>query len=235
MKRLTGLVQAVAALGAMSLAGSALAADTIMLDDFVHGLAYRSTYTSTVTPSVSTSPLFAGEVKGTLNSASFQTFCAEVTDWSAGWNPNYGDDYSLVSGASQFGAAKATDLNKLFTNWYSSATTAATSTAFQLALWEIIYETGTYDVSNGSFTAKSPGTATAAIYTDANNMLANLGTLGSTYMQVDVYKSAEYQDFTAVSTVPEPESYALALAALGVLVGARQFKRRGGKPAAAAA
>lgn len=224
MFKFNRLAQEVAALGAVTAAGSALAADSI----------YSTTIAKTDLPSVSLEWVYAGEMNGKLNGNSFQTFCADIFQTFPGWgSANVANDYALVSGATKFGS-RASDVNKLFTNWYGSANTQAGSTAFQLALWEVIYESGsTYDVGNGTFTAKSSpnGSATAAIYTDANNMLSNLGTLGSVYTQVDVYSSATKQDFTTISTVPEPEAYALALAGFGVLVGARRFKQR--RPAGA--
>lgn len=236
MKRLTQLAQAVAALGAMSLAGSALA-DTIQIDDFVYGSALHTTLTTHIKKTdVPTADLTteAGEVKGLLNGNSFQTFCADIFQSFPGWSvPN--SSYSLVLGSTAFGASKATDVNRLFTNWYSTATNEGNSTAFQVALWEIIYEsTSTYDVGSGTFTATG-GNAPGAVFATANTMLGSLGSLGSNYLQVDVYQSASKQDFTTVTTVPEPEAYALALVGLGVLVGARKLKARGSKAAQASA
>lgn len=230
MFRFSNVAQGLAILGAVSAAGSALAADSIYIDNFVY-TGTHSTYSTTIAksdvPSVSPEWVYAGEMNGKLNGNSFQTFCADIFQTFPGWgSANVANDYALVSGATKFGS-KATDVNKLFTNWYGSATTEAKSTAFQLALWEIIYESGAYDVGTGTFTAKSlpNGSATAAIYADANNMLSNLGTLGSTYTQVDVYQSTTKQDFTTISVVPEPESYALAVAGLGV-VGFAMRRRR---------
>lgn len=226
--------KAALAVGALSLAGSALA-DTIQIDSFTY-TGTHSTYSSTINKSDNptahmTTP--GGELSGLLNGNSFQTFCADIFQAFAGWGPsNANSSYSLVAGSTAFGASKSTDVNKLFTNWYGSANNEANSTAFQLALWEIVYESGSsYDLGTGTFTA-SGGTATAGIYNTANNWLANLGSLGSVYKQVDVYQSGSFQDFTTVSTVPEPEAYALALASLGVLIGARRINRRGKKTSA---
>lgn len=232
----TKVAQAVAAVGALSLAGSALA-DTIYIDSFTK-TGTHSTYTSNV---VKTDPVAvtlnnqtAGELTGNLNGASFQTFCVDIFQTFPGWGSvNASSDYSLVLGSTAFGA-KATDVNKLFTNWYSSSMTQVQSTAFQLALWEIVYESGSsYNLGSGTFQASGGTFGFGTNYTDANNMLGNLGSLGSVYTQVDIYQSATKQDFTTISTVPEPEAYALALAALGVLVGARKMKRRSGKAASA--
>ena len=227
--KLNGVARAALAVGVCGMAGSAFAADTIQIDKFVY-TGTTSTYSTTIeksdAPTYGPKWVYAGEMAGKLNGNSFQTFCADIFQAFPGWG--VAANYSLVSGSTAFGATKATDVNKLFTNWYGSATTEAKSTAFQLALWEIIYETGSYDLSNGNFTASSTpnGSATAAIYADANNMLNNLGTLGSVYTQVDVYQNADYQDFTTISTVPEPESYVLALASLGVLFGVRKIRQR---------
>lgn len=231
--RLNRLAQAVLAVGACGLAGSAFAADSIYIDSFVY-TGSHSTYSTTIVktdPTTVNKWVYAGEMLGNLNGSSFQTFCVDIFQDFPGWGSgNVANDYNLVLGSTAFGS-KATDVNKLFTNWYGSATNEAKSTAFQLALWEIVYESGSsYNLSTGTFTASSSpnGSATTAIYTDANTMLANLGTLGPVYTQVDVYQSATKQDFTTISTVPEPESYLLALASLGVLFGVRKIRQRAG-------
>lgn len=230
--KLNGVARAALAVGVCGMAGSAFA-DTIWIDSFKYDsdsnahTTFSTTITKSDSPSTGPKAVYAGEMVGNLNGGSFETFCVDIFQTFPGWgSANKSTDYSLVLGSTAFGS-RATDVNKLFTNWYSSATTEAASTAFQLALWEIVYESGSgYDVGSGTFTAMSPGTATAAIYSDANNMLANLGTLGSVYTQVDVYQSATKQDFTTISTVPEPESYLLALASLGVLFGVRKIRQR---------
>lgn len=226
----TKVAQAVAAIGALSLAGSALAANTIYIDSFTK-TGTHSTYTSNIAKTnpvtKSINGVYAGEMSGKLDTASFQTFCVDIFQDFPGWGSgNSSSDYSLVLGSIGFGA-KATDVNKLFTHNYSAGMTEVQSTAFQLALWEIVYESNTtYDLSTGTFTATDGTSNAAGVYSAAGTMLGNLGDLGSLYTQVDIFQSASKQDFTTISVVPEPEAYALALVGLGVLVGARKLKGR---------
>ena len=83
-------------------------------------------------------------------------------------------------------------LSRLFTEGYNSGTPADTtveSVGFQLAVWELQYETvaGPYNLSNGTFT----GLAAAATIAEANALLAGLGAF-----------APEYQITQLTSTVP---------------------------------
>ncbi len=112
-----------------------------------------------------------GEIKGLLNGS-------RLRDLLHGVDPRYWyllySDFRVVAGVTQWGAPKATDLNKLFTQNYASVTERSTSSAMQLAVWEIIHETsGTYDVSTGNV----PFSTGAAALSTANTWLTILAAM----------------------------------------------------------
>ena len=89
-------------------------------------------------------------------------------------------------------------------------TNANAEAAFQLAIWEISYETsGTYSLSTGS----AQFTSSAAVQALASNWLANLPAVSS--FDVSVLESPSKQDLVfAAAAVPEPSTYALMAAGL---------------------
>ena len=144
-------------------------------------------------------------------SASFNAYCAELSqDFTFG--VDY--EYTMVSGASYFGAAKASDLSRLFNAAQSFVVDGTTSAALQAAIWEIIYEQApSYDLTSGSFT----GSGDASAFGTINSFLQNLGSYSDAYFQVDVLVNGSRQDFVVPTPVPEPGTWALLAAGLGVL------------------
>ncbi|NMQ27390.1 PEP-CTERM sorting domain-containing protein [Candidatus Accumulibacter phosphatis] len=98
------------------------------------------------------------------------------------------------------------------------------SAALQSAVWEVINETtSSYGFTTGTFNATSSTGSTQAALTALDAIWANLGTQTVTHY-VDQLHSETNQDFL-VAAVPEPESYAMLLAGLGI-VGAVARRRR---------
>ena len=94
-------------------------------------------------------------------------------------------------------------------------TSNAQSAGFQLALWEIIYETtGTLSVGNGNFTAS--GNTGAVNF--ANTLLGNLVSAGpvTQVYNLTFLESQNGQDLVTASPVPLPAAGLLLLAALGI-------------------
>jgi hypothetical protein len=136
-----------------------------------------------------------------------------------------GTNYSVVAGATAWGAGKATALNQLMSYAASNSlpNSQDNSAALQSAVWEVINETtSSYGFTTGSFMASSTGSTQAAL-TALDAIWANLGTQTVTHY-VDQLHSETNQDFL-VAAVPEPESYAMLLAGLGI-VGAVARRRR---------
>ena len=142
---------------------------------------------------------------------SFQAWCVDIFNTLA--SPS---SYTLQSASTFYSAdpGKATALSHLASNYLSSVTNATTSGAFQLAVWEIVNEAsgGGYNLGAGNFKATS-GDATAV--TTANTWLSNLS--GSVTMTASVWSSGSSQDVAVFAPVPEPETYAMMLAGLGLM------------------
>jgi hypothetical protein len=147
---------------------------------------------------------------------SFMAWCIEVRD------DIQSGLYTLVNstGYVPLASTQVLGLERLASNNLSMVTDARTSSAFQLAAWEIVNETsGTYnvDMNNGTFYT-SAGEYNAT--TLANTWLANLGS-GDPSMQMSVWRAndALNQDLAVfnVSPIPEPETYAMLLAGLGLM------------------
>lgn len=91
-----------------------------------------------------------------------------------------------------------------------AVTGATSSAAFQVALWELMYETsGTYSLGGGT----ASFTGDAAALTLAQGWIDVLGAASTPFA---VYQSQTHQDIL-VTPVPEPETYALMAAGLGAL------------------
>ena len=159
----------------------------------------------------------AGQFTGMLDGTSFAAFCIELTQ-SFNFGADY--DYAAVPGASVFTAQKLDDLSRLLTGTMGFVTDAATSAALQAAIWEVIYQSGdAYDLFGGSFQAvpgNSGDAAAQAAFNSVNSVLQNLGAYAANY-QVNLLVNAEQQDFIIVQEIPEPGTWAMLFAGLGVL------------------
>jgi len=126
--------------------------------------------------------------------------------------------YSVES----FSGTQAQNLQGLFSSSYATLSTYNQKAAFQLAVWELVRETsGTFSVGAGSFHVLGDDAAAAAVSTLANSFLAQaLSYSGSAHYSLTKLTNNGLQDLvvaTAVTAVPEPESYALFLAGLGAI------------------
>jgi len=157
----------------------------------------------------------AGEFTGTLNGASFQTYCLDLYEFFH-FGTTY-NDYHLTT----IDAGRAQDIGRLVTKYRGDVDTAKESAAFQVALWELTYEnSGSYDLFAGSFKETAFNDGVRAL---AQNWLADLGT----FSNVKVFKLeslgyyngknqwvAGHQDFLVTTPVPEPSTTVLMIAGL---------------------
>lgn len=154
--------------------------------------------------------VYSGGFATNDGSHAFTSWCVDIvqnTYLGVGVN-----DYTLVSGASALGADRADALARLASMYLGQVNNAATSGAFQLAVWEIVFEnTGTpYNIGSGNFSAWGASDNSLAL---AQNWLNNLP--GTSTYSVNVWSSPTHQDLAVFTNVPEPAT--LGLLGLGLL------------------
>jgi hypothetical protein len=176
-------------------------------------------------------------VTDTISTNNFVAWCVDLLDnlttpvlgtYTSTTTP-FSDPWSISS-------ATQTVIKALFdTSYVNALTSAVNSAAFQLALWEIVYENpaNAYNVSsgNGQFYTTTGG----AVATAANNMLGNLNGPANNNFDVTYWQSniVGRQDLVTVSEVPLPAAvwlFGSGLVGLGIL----SRKRRKAAEAAAA-
>lgn len=227
MKRL-----AIAALLA-GLTSSAAFADTVNVGSLVYNDDWNLKF-NIVAPTGSDNGAVGGLMQGTLDSKSFLTYCVDI--FQTIYLGRTYSDYTLVSAGANpgntqlawFTAAKATDLGRLFTGYSAQVKDAVTSTAFQLATWAMISETGSsYSINGNGFSAVATdaagttnGANEALALNTADTWLKNLPGYSSYSIKVE-YSPLE-QDLVIASKAPEPAGYVLAATALGLLALSRR-------------
>ncbi len=151
---------------------------------------------------------------GTANS--FVAYCIEPSQQNG--RAGIARDYALES----FSGAQAKLLQGLYATEYASLSNYNDKAAFQLAIWEIVRETGSaLDVTSGSFHVLGSDATVNSISQLANSFLGT----ASSYVGPDRYTlvkltNASLQDLVVaapLTAVPEPETYALLLAGLGIV------------------
>ncbi|MBC8056768.1 MAG: PEP-CTERM sorting domain-containing protein [Rhizobiales bacterium] len=155
----------------------------------------------------------AGGFSASLNDGpSFTTYCIDLYEY-IGIGSTY-TDYTLVAGASHaFANTNAVaDIGKLYAenNLIANATAQA---AFQIAIWEIAYETtGAYNLGTGAAKFSGGTAASSGALTMASNWLTALSTTtnsGYTVWALDSIGKPGHQDQVFAAPVPEPSTYAL--------------------------
>jgi PEP-CTERM motif len=213
---LKSLVLAVLALGAAS-----AQADTVLLPGFEFGsLAVRVNVTGVTAGTVDES---AGAFKTSVNGgASFLSYCIDLTQ-SANIGGPADSSYSRVAGGSYSFAnpGAASNLSKLFTFAGSLVNNISTSAAFQMAVWEIVYEapTNAYSMLAGRAVFGTQDARDVATLTLADSWLSALSTTPAT-APISILASVDRQDLVyggATAPIPEPSTYALMTAGLGAL------------------
>lgn len=170
--------------------------------------------------------------------ASFMAWCIDIYDnmGSAKYTLKT-DEYAITGGYAPSAhvpltTARIEALERLASNDLSLVNNAKTSSAFQLAAWEIMAENSTsYNlistnlVSRGNFYVSGDALGADTL---AQTWLNNLGTATPTkelyVWRADIQGST--QDLAVFAPVPEPETYAMLLAGLG-LMGFIARRRRG--------
>lgn len=150
----------------------------------------------------------------------FISYCVEINEHFSLPSGNM-SGYSVVHAASYvrsadntvLGATAANRLGQLMSLVAADpqrVDTAAESTALQLAIWNLIYDTDS-SLMGGTFTANAN-----SFRTTGDTLLGAAATTGNRYEAYILTKSGS-QDFLLLRELPEPTSLALSLLALGGL------------------
>jgi len=213
-------VSVAAALCALAAATTAQA-DTVAFSGYAHG---SQTVTFTVPaqsgPGTASNTVGAGGFSTTLNGGpSFTSYCVDLYQ-SIGFGSTYTDYTVAAPGAHAFANSNAyADLGRLFAT-AGVIGDALHEAAFQVAVWEIAYETGaSYNLGSGV----AFFTASADVINLASSFLANLGTGSS--RPIGVLESRGQQD-VIFAPVPEPSEIALMLTGLVAIAGVARRRRK---------
>lgn len=214
MRIVQSVLFAALALGAV---GAASAADQLSLGFDKLGPAIS--LSTSQTDDYETGPLYFKDTLG----KSFLAYCIEPgQDYATGANGL--QSYSVGS----FSGVQAQALQGLFSRHYATLGDATQQAAFQMAVWEITNETAakTFSVSRGPgqgvfyFDGLSQGDQSQNnAFTSLVNGYLNdaVAYQGPARYQLTRLSSAEFQDLVTVTAVPEPGTYAMLLAGLGVV------------------
>lgn len=204
-------------------AGNVAAVPTINLDyqGPKHGFESGSMNDTATSESYSNfnAGLFDFDVTGTAGTASpitwgstVEAFCIDLdvfldegeATYALKTADNYFNNTNLVSA-----------VTKLYTGYEGSVNNTETSTAFQLALWEVIYENGAYGMTDGNFTATTDFNGSRDL---ADTWLAGLSgkSEGFNMYVLDAEDSQDLLVFAPKPPVSVPEPGTLALLGLGL-------------------
>ena len=212
---LNGLKRAAALLACLLAFGGAQA-DTVKITGFLGG---RSAGVDLDTPR--NGDFSAGEFTGLWNGNSFSAMCVDVNrDLSFG--TTYTNYTAMTPAAYGFSSTQVGLFNRLYTDYYATShTNGVNAAAFQIAVWEITYDgNGTLNLGANTFTLGSGGNATAKA--TAATWLSTLasqsvGAWNFTVLDSQSVTGGQSATQDLLVAVPEPETYALLLAGLGLL------------------
>lgn len=176
----------------------------------------------------------AGGFRVTDGAENFIAWCLDIAT-----NLSLPSDYNTTStpfsaSIGAFSATVTSNIQKLFDTTYSTLDLDSNkqSGAFQLALWEILYETsGTFDLTSGTFYQSRTGTAQDHAESLANGYLAGLNGPVTQRYRLTFWESVagdngkRSQNLVSVEPVPLPAAAWMLIAGIGALAGARRFGR----------
>jgi hypothetical protein len=234
MKKLSLLASAAVVSAAMAMSGSARADTFSYQGTNVFNGGGKSNVTTKIVDYDAVAPgdqgdttsTQAGGFRLTNGTDNFIAWCLDVLD-TLGNNQTYTptvtpfDDYPL-------GQERIDNIQKLFNTAYSgvdltnSAAGNVQSAAFQVALWEIVYEAPdatSFDVNSGNFFLQS---ASTAVKNQANNYLLGLGGSNTSNYQLTFWESdsllpkpkPDRQDLVTATVVPLPPAILMLLSGL---------------------
>lgn len=130
----------------------------------------------------------------------------------------------LKSAVSVFGTTKANALGRLYglagSTIASNSTSAANSSAFQMAVWEIVNEAGNfYNIGTGAFKVSGTGSSIAQGWLNTVNATTGNGGYTANIWSVTGQGPSGWgaQDVAVFAPIPEPEMYLMMMAGLGLM------------------
>ena len=144
----------------------------------------------------------AGPQEVSLNGGTrFNAYCVDLSHWNSA-----GSSYGVnVNGLST--VANSGKVENLFEKYSLGVNSASTGAAFQLALWDIVYDGGD-GLSSGSFKASGLSSNVASLF---GTYVGGASTPGGTAMNFSVYNATshgangdKYQNLMSAAPVPEP-------------------------------
>ena len=192
---------------ALTLASPALA-DTVTFPGYLHGSeSVTFIVPNQSTPGTTSSTVSAGGFSTVVNGATFETYCVDLYQTIA-FNTPYAD-YVNVGGGHAFANSHAYgDLGRLY-GLAGPILDAVHEAAFQMAVWEIAYETsGAYGLGTGVATFSATAGATML----ASGWLSSLANAPAG-PNIGVFESCTHQD-VIYAPVPEPETYLMMVIGL---------------------
>ena len=210
---------------ACSLGAAAARADDVTFTGFAHGS--ETVAFSLVAPNATASgTASAGGFATILNgSASFVTYCVDLYQHIA--FGNLYPEYTAPGTTHVFANNRAyADLGRLYAN-AGVIDTSLEEAAFQIAVWEIAYETtpGAYALGSGAASFSGGSASSSGALGLAASWLAGLGSGDG--RSISVIESREHQD-VIFAPVPEPSTYLLMVAGLLATVEVSRRKRKQG-------
>ena len=150
----------------------------------------------------------------------FLAFCVDLAQYVK--NPQY-----AVINNNLFSGTTLENMERLFSSVLGGSTlgdvidTSLEAAGFQVALWEVMMDTGNgYDLDNGAFSMSK----NAGVEAQAEAYLAGLSNGKTGAYKLTFLESDKNQDVVTVAPVPLPASAFMILAGLGGLAAARRRK-----------
>lgn len=217
------------AIAAVALFGSAAGFSAHAANVTLTGWAYGNGSAVQATGYNGEAGAFGGKLSdaGSFDTHSFLTYCIELEEHFS-FGSAAMQNYEVVDGAGYFGTRRgdsniAERLGRLMTYVADMSTplsTAAASSALQLAIWNLVYD------SDFSVTTAGRFSDTSKLRGMADSFLAGADSVASSRYTVFALQKQGSQDFLLLqpNAVPEPGSLALVLAAGGL--GLCSYRRR---------